>query len=278
MATPSELYKAGKLKDAIDAQMQEVRNHPGDAARRLFLFELLVFAGDLDRAFRQTEAMNFTEPEMLAALAIWRDLLNSERMRRRVFKEGEKPKFLVPVTEHVQLRLDAVKALREGKNDEAGALLAKAAAVTPPKTGTLNGNKFSALHDADDLFGGILEVMHMGNYYWVPLENVASISVTAPKYPRDLYAVSVMLEMANGEDGEVLIPALYPNAHESPNSEIQLGHTTDLREIGHGMSIGSGLRTFFADDNTLSLVEWQELIIDQPEPPPEAPVPATEEA
>jgi type VI secretion system protein ImpE len=276
MATPSELYKAGKLKEAIDAQIQEVRNSPGDNAKRFFLFELLLFAGDLDRAQRQVDAINFTEPEMIAALAIWKDLLNSERMRRKVFKEGEKPKFLTPPTDHVQLRLDAVQALRQGKNDEAGALLAKAAAITPPKKGQLNGVPFSTFHDCDDLFSGILEVMHNGLYYWVPLENIAHIEARPPKYPRDLYAVSVELEVANGENGEVLVPALYPLSYENSSTEIQLGHATDLRELGHGMALGSGARTFFADDRTLGLVEWQELVIEQPEAPPapaEAPAP-----
>lgn len=275
MATPSELYKAGKLKEAIEAQIQEVRNHPGDNTRRLFLYELLLFTGDLDRAQRQIDAMNYTEPEMIAALGIYKDLISSERMRRKVFKEAEKPKFLAAPSEHINLRLEAVQALRQGKSDEAGAILARAAAATPPSAGTLNGQKFSAFHDVDDLFGGVLEVLHNGQYYWVPFENLVRITVAPPKYPRDLYALPVEMELTSGETGDVLVPALYPFSYDSNDSNVQIGYTTDLREIGHGMTLALGLRTYFADDNTLSLVEWQELVLDHPEPPT---TPATEEA
>jgi type VI secretion system protein ImpE len=51
----SELFKTGMLSDAIAAQVQEVKSHPADHGRRLFLFELLAFAGDLDRARKQIE-------------------------------------------------------------------------------------------------------------------------------------------------------------------------------------------------------------------------------
>ena len=34
----SELFKAGRLTEAIDAQIKEVKAQPGDQARRVFLF------------------------------------------------------------------------------------------------------------------------------------------------------------------------------------------------------------------------------------------------
>ena len=51
--TARELYKAGKLKEAIAALNLEVRDNPTDVQRRTFLFELLAFAGDYDRAEKQ---------------------------------------------------------------------------------------------------------------------------------------------------------------------------------------------------------------------------------
>jgi hypothetical protein len=47
----SELFKQGRLKDAIDAQLQEVKAQPADHGERLFLFELASFAGDLGGRF-----------------------------------------------------------------------------------------------------------------------------------------------------------------------------------------------------------------------------------
>ena len=48
--TATELYKAGKLSEAIQAIGAEVRENPTDVRRRTFLFELLCFAGEFDRA------------------------------------------------------------------------------------------------------------------------------------------------------------------------------------------------------------------------------------
>jgi len=57
----SELFKAGKLAEAIQAQVQEVK---GNAAIRaaLFLFELFCFAGEFDRARKQIDALQGDDP------------------------------------------------------------------------------------------------------------------------------------------------------------------------------------------------------------------------
>ena len=43
----SDLFKDGKLQDAINEQTNSVKDNPGNQNKRLFLFELLSFAGDL---------------------------------------------------------------------------------------------------------------------------------------------------------------------------------------------------------------------------------------
>src|SRR5215469_1701748 len=84
----SDFFQAGKLQDAINAQVQEVKAHPADQSKRLFLFELLAFAGDLDRARRQIEALTYTEPELVAGVLNYKNLLNSEESRRKLFRDG----------------------------------------------------------------------------------------------------------------------------------------------------------------------------------------------
>ena len=48
--TAQSLFQAGRLDDAIGALSAELRDNPTDAQRRTFLFELLCFAGNYDRA------------------------------------------------------------------------------------------------------------------------------------------------------------------------------------------------------------------------------------
>jgi type VI secretion system protein ImpE len=80
---PAELYKAGQLAEAVNAQIGEVKANPADHARRLFLFELLAFAGDWDRARRQIDAVQYNEPDLDIAVLAYRKLLDAEQKRRQ---------------------------------------------------------------------------------------------------------------------------------------------------------------------------------------------------
>ena len=73
----SDLFKAAKLPEAIDAQIAEVKANPGDQAKRLFLFEMLAFAGELDRARRQIDAVNYGQMELDTAVLAYRKLLDA---------------------------------------------------------------------------------------------------------------------------------------------------------------------------------------------------------
>lgn len=253
-----EAFKAGKLHEAIDAQVAEVRANPADHARRLFLFELLVFAGELDRAQRQVEAVHYEEIELETALTSYRKLLDAERVRRQLFREGVQPQFLIDPPESVRTRLKAVQCLREGRPAEASELLAQAAASEPALKGQLNGKPFQALRDCDDLFGTVLEVMAHGQYFWVPLEQVELLGMTAPKFPRDLLWAPAHLEM-EGSAGDVFLPTLYPGSHEHEDDQIKLGRATDWKPIEGGAVLGVGARTFLVDEDALGLLEWREL-------------------
>jgi len=257
----NDLFKAGKLQDAIDAQLTEVKTNPADHGKRLFLFELLSFAGDLDRARRQIDAISYGEMERDAAVLDYRKLLDAEQARRRLFGEGLAPQFLLPFPDHVHQRLEAVNRLREGRHAEAAEALARAAAAAPTVSGQLNGKGFASFRDADDLFAGVLEVFSKGIYFWLPLEHVATLAMNAPQYPRDLLWVPARLEMIDGATGEVFLPALYPSSHEHAEDQVRLGRSTDWKNVESGPVLGVGLRTFLVDDDAHSLLEWRQLEI-----------------
>jgi type VI secretion system protein ImpE len=258
----TELYKAGRLREAIDAQVQEVKSRPADHAKRLFLFELLAFAGDLDRARRQIDVVNYGDLGLDAAVTGYRQLLDAEQARRRLFSDGVKPEFLAPPPGHVALRLEAVNRLREGRPAEAAGLLTQAGAAGQPR-GQLNGKPFDALRDADDLFGTVVEVMAHGAYYWVPLEQVVTLAMNPPRFPRDLLWAPARLEL-EGAAGEVFLPALYPGSHEHPDDAVKLGRSTDWRGAEGGPVLGVGLRTFLVGEDAVSLLELRQLEISGP--------------
>jgi type VI secretion system protein ImpE len=257
----SELFKAGKLQEAIEAQIKEVKANPADHAKRLFLFELLAFAGDLDRARRHIEAVNYSDLELDTAVLAYRKLLDAEQARRRLFSDGLTPQFLTEPPDYIRVRLEAVNRLRAKRPGEARELLEQVNTASPPLQGQLNDKPFTLLRDCDDLFAGVLEVMAHGNYYWVPLEQVVSVTMKPPRFPRDLLWVSARLELRDAT-GDVFLPVLYPGSHEHPDNQIKLGRSTDWKGAEGEPILGVGLRSFLVGDDAVSLLEWRHLQID----------------
>lgn len=261
METSSLLYKAGKLNEAVEAQLADVKKHPLDPGRRLFLFDLLLFSGDVERAKRQIDAVKGDTPEEMAGLSMYRQLLDGEVLRRRVFSEGLTPKFLGDVIpDHVRHRLEAVNRLREGHPAEALGEIEKAEEAAPRVSGEIDGKAFSFFRDCDDLFSGILEVMAGGQYLWIPLEQVESIVKEAPKTPRDLIYAPATLELKDSA-GPVFLPALYPNSHENKDDLVRLGRATDWQTVEGGPVLGVGLREWLIDDEPRNFHDWHELRI-----------------
>jgi type VI secretion system protein ImpE len=60
---PRDHYEAGRLKEAIAELNEEVKRHPTDSSRRGFLCELLCFAGELDRADLNLDALGHQDPQ-----------------------------------------------------------------------------------------------------------------------------------------------------------------------------------------------------------------------
>jgi type VI secretion system protein ImpE len=256
--TAAELYKAGRLPEAIEAQVQEVKANPIDNGRRLFLYELLAFAGDLDRARRQIDVVKYDDPDLDMATLTYRRLLDAEEARRKLFAEGVPPGFFGEPSEHLRLRLSTVQQLREKKFDEAAESLGRALEATPAFEGLLNEQPFQSLRDEDDLFSGIIEVMALGRYFWVGLEQVHLLTVIPPKFPRDLLYLSAHLELEE-ESGDVFLPTLYPGSHEHPDDMIKLGRLTGWKELDGGLAMAVGLHSYVHDDEPISLLEWREL-------------------
>jgi type VI secretion system protein ImpE len=255
----SELFKAGKLSDAIVAQVQEVKAHPTDEGRRLFLFEMLAFEGDLGRARKQIEAIQYDEMERESARMAYRQLLDAEQSRRRVLRDGIMPQFFRQPPQHLYPRLEAINCLRAGRQAEAAALLALADEAVPEVKGTLNGNAFEGLRDCDDLFGPVLEVMAHGEYFWLPVEQVESLSACAPKFPRDLLWLPANLSVREGPAGEVFLPVLYLGSHEHSDEQIKLGRGTDWNHSEGGPARGMGTRLFLVGDDAVGMLEWREV-------------------
>jgi type VI secretion system protein ImpE len=257
-----EYYQAGDLEQAVAAALAEVKGHPTDLDRRGFLAELLCFAGDLERADRQLDALGQQSPEAMLGVAMFRHQVRAEQARQQFYSEGRLPEFLEPPPPWLRLHLEASIRLREGKEDEAAGLLADAEEQRPKVSGTCNGRAFDDLRDLDDLTASAFEVLTSnGKYYWIPFERVELIEFRAPTRARDLLWRRARMIVRDGPDGEVFLPALYAGSHAVADDRVRLGRATDWRG-GDGAPVrGIGQRTFLVGDEACSILEIETLAI-----------------
>jgi type VI secretion system protein ImpE len=256
-----ELFREGRLRDAIAAATARVRREPGAAASRVLLAELLLFAGNLERADVQLDTAGTIDPSLGIAIAEFRQLLRAEQARGQLLSEGRVPAFLDDQpTDAQRAALACVVAIRAGDLGAATVQVAASEAARPVVAFMLGDRRFDDLRDADDVIGGSLEVLTpTGKYLWVPFERIAALTLHPPERPRDLFWRRATLEVDGGPSGEVYVPALYPCDAAESDEALRLGRATDWRDLADGLTRGVGQRVFMAGEEGVPVMELTSL-------------------
>jgi type VI secretion system protein ImpE len=258
----AELYKAGQLSEAIAAATDEVKRHPGEANLRGLLAELLCFAGDFERADKQMDALGHQDPQSVVGVSLFRQLLRAALARQQFYAEGRLPEFLEKPLPRLKRHLEASIALREGRLDEAAAMLDAAEAERSPLPGVSDGRPFDDFRDVDDLTSSFFEVLTTtGKYYWIPMERVELIEFREPVRPRDLLWRRVHMVVNDGPDGEVFLPVLYPGSQTDADDNVKLGRMTNWRGGEKAPVQGAGQRMFVLGDEDAGILELKQITI-----------------
>jgi type VI secretion system protein ImpE len=228
---PQELFRAGRLNEAVEALSAEVRDDPTDARRRTFLFELLCFAGQWDRAEKQLDVLSQRGRDAAMGTLLYRSALHAERVRQEMFTTGAFPSGAPP----------------------------------RPVSGTLNGSPFQSLADADPRIGARLEIFAAGQYTWIPLAQIASVRMQTPQRLRDLLwapaAVRTSPDFRGIELGEVLVPALAPLSWMHPDDGVRLGRVTSYEPLPDDGEAPVGQKLLLVDGQEFPILELRELDI-----------------
>ncbi|MBI4854915.1 MAG: hypothetical protein HY819_24210 [Acidobacteria bacterium] len=256
------LYQNGYLVEAIKELIQEVRNDPGNNWLRTFLFELLCFNGEWERAERQLKGLSIIGAKAETGLLVYNNNIKAEIQRHKLFSNDITPKFLSTPPNYVSLQLTALTKLREKNYPETRNLLDNIALNQPNLKGKLNGKKFSSFVDYNDFFGNCLEVFLEDKYYWLPFENIQRLEIQPPKFLRDLVWIKAVVQLTNDTLAEVFLPTLYPNSYKHENELVRLGRMTDWQTLPNDIYLGYGLRTFLSDNKEKTILEVNELTFD----------------
>lgn len=262
---PGRLFREGNLAGALTAANAAVRRAPTDIGARVLLAELLAFSGNIERADVVLDACGDLDPTAAIVVAEFRQLLRGELARRQLFSDGRVPEFLGEPTAAQRSSLAAIVALRNGDVSESARLAAEAEEARPHPTGTAGGTAFTDMRDADDLLASCFEVITTtGKYFWIPPERVLLLEFHAAKRPRDLFWRRATMQVADGPDGDVYLPAIYPpttmETATAMTDALKLGRATDWHQAGsNGPTLGLGAVTILVGEEALTWLEMDKV-------------------
>jgi type VI secretion system protein ImpE len=228
------LYRDGKLAEAIGNLQTYLRDHPSEKKARNFLFELLCFAGEFERARKQ-----------LAILA-----------------EGSKES---------QVGATYYLAALAGETERQSYYLNLTAAESPPVAGellrgTVDGRRFEGIADLDARLGQSLEFLASGSYHRLPFRHLKRLELTQPTRVRDLYWLpanaETTAELGSQPLESILIPVLYPQTYLFDDDLTRLGRTTDFAQAEDGSEIPCGLRIWVIGGEEVPILSVRNLEFD----------------
>jgi type VI secretion system protein ImpE len=259
MATPQELLSAGDPEQALVALQAQVREKPGDAKLRVFLFQLLSVLGKWERAMAQLDVCGQLDHGTLAMVNTYREAIKCEAVRGAVFAGKTTPVVFGQPSGWVAMLIEALAQEAQGNLAQAQHLRANAFDQAPTTAGSLNGEAFDWIADADSRLGPVLEVVLNGRYTWVPFDSLAAIKVEAPEDLRDMVWSAVHLTFSNGGDSVALVPTCYPGTREQDNGAFKLARSTGWLELGAEQFAGLGQRMLSTSSAEMGLLEAREI-------------------
>jgi type VI secretion system protein ImpE len=253
--------KNGDPATALQRLQEQVRARPADAKLRVFLFQLLCVLGNWERALNQLEVATSLDAGALAMGQMYGAAVRCEAVRRDVFEGRRSPMIFGEPDQWLALLIESL--LTAGKGDPAGAerLRIDAFEQAAPTAGTLNGEPFEWIADADSRLGPVLEAIVNGRYYWLPFSRISTITMDAPEDLRDVVWMPAQFEFQNGGQVVGLIPSRYPGSEKAADGLLALGRKTLWEEFAPDAHRGLGQRVLATDTGDVPLLEVRSLTL-----------------
>ena len=256
-----QALKEGDAGRALKLLTEQVRAKPNDAKLRVFLFQLLVVLGQWDRALNQLKVSAELDAAMLPMAQTYREAIHCETLRLQVFAGQKVPVLFGEPETWTALLIEAL--LREGRGEPAAAasLRAQALDAAPATAGTLNGEAFEWIADADSRLGPTLEAVINGRYYWLPWNRLSQLTLDPPVDLRDAVWMPATLVFSNGGETVGLIPTRYPDTPLALGDACALARRTEWQENAAGVWSGLGQRTNTTNATEMGLMDVRTVVL-----------------
>jgi len=246
------------------AELQDaVRAAPADPKLRVFLFQLLCVLGQWERALTQLDLCAQMDAAALPMRETYRDAIRCELLRAEVFRGNKSPMLFGEPEGWMAKLVESLIRSGRGEDGAASQLRDEAFEEAPAVAGSVNGERFEWIADADMRLGPVLEAVINGRYYWVPFARLAGVRVEAPTDLRDAVWLPAQLTSANGGEFVALLPVRYPGSERAEDGLIALARKTVWHEARPGVYEGQGQRVLTTDAIEVPLLQLRDIVIDR---------------
>ena len=256
-----QLVREGDLAGSLMALQEQVRREPSKADLRVFLFQLLAVLGEWERALTQLNVAAELDAKTLAMAQMYRETLRCERLRADVFAGRRSPVVFGEPEEWMALLVESRLVTGTARAGESESLRARAFEAAPTSAGSIDGQAFDWIADADMRLGPVCEAIINGQYYWVPFGRFSKVVIEAPADLRDLVWMPAQFHFVNGGEAVGVIPARYAGSEASTDPLIRLSRRTEWLEASPGVYSGRGQRVFTTDGGDHPLLDVRTILV-----------------
>lgn len=258
-----QCIKRGDLQGALSELKNHIRDNPAHAESRIFLFQLQAVLGDWDRALTQLNVAADLDASAMLMAQTCRELINCEDFRSTVFSGERAPLVFGEPAAWLATLIQSAAHAAKGEIEAAARGANSAFEAATAASGSIDGEAFSWLADADMRLGPTTEVIVNGKYYWIPFSSISEITLQAPVDLRDLVWIPAEFKWKNQGESVGFIPARYPD--QSDDDLHKLGRKTEWNDLGNDYFTGLGQRVLATDVGDYPILQVRHIVFNQPD-------------
>lgn len=260
-----DLIKAGRLSEAREQVIEEVKSSPADLSKRTLLFQVLSFCGEWDKAERHLDVIAAQDSNRETGVQVYKNLIQAERVRGEVFKRNNRPSFLSKTPPYLEMYFSVQDKLLEKNIEDANDLFRQIDTQRPGIAGTIHGKSFRGFKDTDTFVSFFLEAMVHEKYIWMPFESMKEVFISPPKTLFDCLWIAARMTTWDGLSLNCYLPVLYINSYHHHDDRIKLGRMTDWTFLGGPFLKGSGQHIFQIGEEEVPILEIREVVFKIPD-------------
>jgi type VI secretion system protein ImpE len=245
------------VSELLASALAAVKAAPTDPSVRMKLFRVFCLTGQWDRAVIQLDTASGMDAELAMTSLLYKQAIACEQFRAQVFVGSRTPVVLGEPQPWLGWMMEALRS----EPARAMSLRAQAMEAAIALPGSLNGEEFEWLADADPRLGPVCESFIDGKYYWLPFDRIAELTIEPPDDMLDLVWTRAEVVLGNGGSKLVLVPSRYPGSEASGDDTIRTCRRTEWSGSDATGYLGLGQREWVTDRGETGLLDVRRLVL-----------------